>query len=424
MLPDLRFVFGALITLALMGMVAVGLFVSARLSLQAKVGPLEASRTSVFTDSIEWNQFYDPGSVRRFVGLARQGEARESPDLPPEDRAEVQAGAPAAVPAASEPPVPDQHDDPDPAAATPTVADATDEADTPAEGARTVAAPALPEPTRESPVPERAAVRGPDTAPDLNPLDEMVVAHAPSISALRAPSQAEEPQPAAIPFAEARLDRAAAVTVETENGWDQEPWDMTSALDDGNETSARANDARIPTSPSPAIETALPSPPSQSPAVASPVAATPPPAAALAKAALPMPAKRSTTPVTRSQPAGDDDAQRPRVSPPRSRALAARPRSPSQAPGPQPNVQPQPPPGQPVFGPYFPYATPQPGSVQFGPNAGQRPPAQAGRQQSTTRARAPQYPAQPAYDPRPLAPQPSPQTAPRQPNYGQSFGWR
>ena len=83
MLPDLRFVFGALITLALMGMVAVGLFVSARLTLQSKVGPLEASRTSVFTDSIEWNQFYDAGSVRRFVGLSPRGEARETADAPP-----------------------------------------------------------------------------------------------------------------------------------------------------------------------------------------------------------------------------------------------------------------------------------------------------------------------------------------------------
>ena len=58
-------------------MFGVGLFVSARLSHQAKMGPLESSRNLAFTDSAEWNQFYDAGSVRRFVGLARQGEAQE-----------------------------------------------------------------------------------------------------------------------------------------------------------------------------------------------------------------------------------------------------------------------------------------------------------------------------------------------------------
>ena len=67
MLPDLRFVFGALMIIAITGMIGVGLFVSARLFQQAKVGPLESSRNLAFTDSAEWNQFYEPGSVRRFV---------------------------------------------------------------------------------------------------------------------------------------------------------------------------------------------------------------------------------------------------------------------------------------------------------------------------------------------------------------------
>ena len=419
MLPDLRFVFGALITLALMAMVAVGLFVSARLSLQAKIGPLEASRTSVFTDSVEWNQFYDAGSVRRFVGLARRGEVTESADLPPDNRIEALAGAPSADPVAPlDAPAPDRLADPDPATTSPPVADAEDEATAP-EGATTIAAPALPEPIRESPVPERAAVTGTEAAPDLKPgPDETLVAHAPSSPVPRAPSLAEERPPAAIPFAEARQDRGAAITIETENGWDQEPWDTTSDVDDGNETPAHTTGERVATSPPPATEMAPPPLPMSPPPHPAPAT----PAAALAKAAVPMPAKRTTTPVKRAQPAEDDEPPRPRAASPRNRVIAAQPRSAPQAFGPQRNAQPLPPPGQPVFGPYFPYATPQPGSVQFGPHVGQQPSAQKSRQ-AAPRARAPQYPAQPASDPRQFAPQPRP-PAPPQPNYGPAYGRR
>ena len=423
MLPDLRFVFGGLITLALMGMVSVGLFVSARLTLQSKVGPLEASRTSVFTDSIEWNQFYDAGSVRRFVGLSPRGEARETEDAPPEHRTEPLSGAPSAIAVAPvDLPTADRLAAPA-AATTSTVTGVT----SPADGPTTT--PALPEPARESPASERAAVESMERTPDLKPgAAETIVAHTPAIPLPAAPSLAEDGPPTTIPVAEAQEVRAAAVAVETENGSDQEPWETTSAVKDGPETAGRATDGPTATLPSPARADEITAPPAMPlpkplpPTAPPPSTAAPRPAASLAKAAVPPPAIRRTTPGKRVRPVVDSEPARSRaVSTPRARALASRQRPAPQTFVPPPNA-PQPPPGQPVFGPYFPYATPQPGSVQFGPQFGQQAPDQRSRQPAP-RARAAQYPAPSAFDPRQLAPQPR-SPAPPQPNYGPAYGWR
>ena len=123
----------------------------------------------------------------------------------------------------------------------------------PADGPTTIATPALPEPARESPAPERAAVESMERTPDLKPgAAETIVAHTPAIPLPAAPSLAEDRPPTTIPVAEAQQDRAAAVAVETENGSDQEPWETTSALKDGPETAGRATDGPIATLPSPA----------------------------------------------------------------------------------------------------------------------------------------------------------------------------
>ena len=168
MLPDLRFVFGGLITLALMGMVSVGLFVSARLTLQSKVGPLEASRTSVFTDSIEWNQFYDAGSVRRFVGLSPRGEARETEDAPPEHRTEPLSGAPSAIAVAPvDLPTADRLAAPAAATAS-TVTGVT----SPADGPTTIPRPRCPSPPashRPPSAPQSKAWRGRPTSSQARP---------------------------------------------------------------------------------------------------------------------------------------------------------------------------------------------------------------------------------------------------------------
>jgi hypothetical protein len=396
----------------------VGLFVSARLFHQAKMGPLESRRNLAFTDSAEWNQFYDAGSVRRFVGLARQGEVREITDAPPEHRPEEVAPAPVAN-ALAPVELPKQGDGAEAAtvlAARPAAETTANDNAPPMEKTTTVAAPSMPEQARETPVTERAAVLSVDTVVDIKPAPaETVVSHvAPTPVPGESPA-AEEPTPAEVmhlPESSTR-DGAGAVVIETENGWDQEPWDITSVIaSDMNEPAAVTG--RVETAPATAaeIEQQQPKPPPP---------AAPHPSAALAKAAAPVPTAR--TPVKRAVPDDDDEPERPRAgSPPRPRALASRPRAASQAYAPQWNgtqwVDPrQPPPGQPVFGPHFPYATPQPGQPQFGTQP------QVSRQ-PVARARAPQY-AQPSYDPRQFAPQPfAPRAAPRQPSYSPAYGWR
>ena len=76
MLPDFRFVIGAILATAFLGVMSVGLFATVRHTHQAKVGPLEASRTLAFGDRADWNQFADPDAARRFDELDAQGRGR------------------------------------------------------------------------------------------------------------------------------------------------------------------------------------------------------------------------------------------------------------------------------------------------------------------------------------------------------------
>ena len=327
MLPDLRFVFGALITLALMGMVAVGLFVSTRLSLQANVGPLEASRTSVFTDSIEWNQFYDAGSVRRFVGLSPRGEARETAVAPPEHRTEPQTGAPSAIAVTpGDLPIADRLAPAAATASTVTVSPRRRDGPTPSPRPR------CPSPLRE--ITCRRARRRRKHGEGARPQtrrgrdDRRSDAGDPSPGA---PSLAEHRPPATTPVAEAQQDRAAAVAVETENGSDQEPWDTTSAVKDGPETAGRATDGPTATLPSPpAAEIAVPLPvtlPKPRPPTATPPTAASPQPGRVARQ------DRSATAGSPKDDAGEArqpvveiEPARPRASTPRARALASRQR--------------------------------------------------------------------------------------------------
>ena len=74
MLPDLRFAIGAVLAIAVLGAISVGLLATVRLTSQSKVGPLESSRNLTFADRSDWNQFYHPDSLRRFEALRRQRE--------------------------------------------------------------------------------------------------------------------------------------------------------------------------------------------------------------------------------------------------------------------------------------------------------------------------------------------------------------
>ncbi len=420
MLPGLRFVFGALTTIALMGMFGVGLFVSARLSHQAKMGPLESSRNLAFTDSAEWNQFYDAGSVRRFIGLARQGEAQEITEVPPEHRSAEAIQAPVAVALAPMEPPPRQDGGAETAPLVRPPADtAGHDGASAAETSATLAPPALPDQAREPPVTERTAVLGKEAVPGNKPgTAETLIAHVAATSVPGEPSSAKESAPAATHLTEAMPDGAGAIMIEAENGWDQEPWDTTPLADGGMSETAAVTERAVTAPASPAEFAPPPQPKAQPPDA-------PHPAAALAKAAVPVPvpapAVRGTVRVKRATP-DDDEPERSRAtSTPRPRAPASRPARAPQAYGPQGSgAPPLPPPGQPVFGPHFPYATPQPSQPQFG----QQQPGPVSRQ-AAPRTRAPQYSAQPSYDPRQFTPQPPvPQTAPRQPSYGPAYGWR
>ena len=81
MLPDLRFVIGAIFATAMLGIVAIGLFATVRMTHQAKMGPLEISRNVTFDDRADWNQFSDPDSVRRFEELTRRSAPAEASTL-------------------------------------------------------------------------------------------------------------------------------------------------------------------------------------------------------------------------------------------------------------------------------------------------------------------------------------------------------
>jgi hypothetical protein len=72
MLPDLRFVVGAVLATALLVVTAFGVTTTLRLAHQAKVGPLEASRSLAYADQTDWNQFQDPTAARRFEDMTRQ----------------------------------------------------------------------------------------------------------------------------------------------------------------------------------------------------------------------------------------------------------------------------------------------------------------------------------------------------------------
>jgi hypothetical protein len=107
MLPDFRFVIGAILAIAVLGIAAFGLTTAVRLSHEAKVGPLEPMRSVAFDERADWNQFSDPELARRFDVLARQPEGGPATPVPdPVAAIEVPQAALAAP--AAEAPIPDE----------------------------------------------------------------------------------------------------------------------------------------------------------------------------------------------------------------------------------------------------------------------------------------------------------------------------
>jgi hypothetical protein len=79
MLPDFRFVLGAILAIALLAVAGLGLVSSVQLVREAHMGPLGDARSLAFVGHAERNQFYDPDSARRFAGLPGTAETPVAP---------------------------------------------------------------------------------------------------------------------------------------------------------------------------------------------------------------------------------------------------------------------------------------------------------------------------------------------------------
>jgi hypothetical protein len=101
MLPDFRFVLGAILAIALLAVAGLGLVTSVQLLREAHMGPLEDQRSLAFAGHAERNPFYDPDSARRFEGLAEKTEGPVAPARL-ETPAEPPAVAVSTVPLGSE----------------------------------------------------------------------------------------------------------------------------------------------------------------------------------------------------------------------------------------------------------------------------------------------------------------------------------
>jgi hypothetical protein len=76
MLPDFRFVLGAILAMSMLAVAGLGLVTSVQLLRQAQMNPLEEQRSLAFAGRAGWNQFYDPDGARRFDGLAGKTEGQ------------------------------------------------------------------------------------------------------------------------------------------------------------------------------------------------------------------------------------------------------------------------------------------------------------------------------------------------------------
>jgi hypothetical protein len=67
MVPDLRFVLGASLAIAMLAVAGFGLAISSQLLHQARVNPVESTQSLAYAGRAEDNPFYDPSSALRFT---------------------------------------------------------------------------------------------------------------------------------------------------------------------------------------------------------------------------------------------------------------------------------------------------------------------------------------------------------------------
>lgn len=100
MLPDFRFLIGAVLATGMLSVAGFGLVTAVRLSHEARVGPSDSSQSLAFNDRADWNQFSDPELARRFELLGHQAEEIDAvlvPDTTPVPDAPTEASAPQPV---------------------------------------------------------------------------------------------------------------------------------------------------------------------------------------------------------------------------------------------------------------------------------------------------------------------------------------
>lgn len=232
MLPDFRFVIGAVLAAAVLGVTALGLLTAARVTHQTKLGPFETSRNLVFDDSSDWNQFYDPDSARRFGELARKVDtpeastqpATEVPAQPATDVAtQTTADAPtqpvAVTEVAAEPPDHDRTSDGAPPIASP-VSEVVTAPAAPLPPPAELAAPAMvePAPTQTPPEKQLEEAARPEAPPSSADEPRATGALTPA-SAVPTPAKDEAPSPIGPqepPAAAEPTLTAPANTIETE----------------------------------------------------------------------------------------------------------------------------------------------------------------------------------------------------------------
>ena len=239
MLPDFRFALGALLAIALIAVAGLGLVTSVRLAREARIGPLDDSRSLAYAGHAEWNQFYDPDGARRFQGLAGKTGAplAEPPSPIPAEALAVEPPAAAPAPAAPEErtaSIPtdrreptDRQDRETTAVAAPVLPDKAPETEPPRADpepepekapALTAALPAEPAgaPAPVAPIPDASAPDAPSA-----PVSSASPAPAPAVSAPSTPTPDEPPAerlataPATVPepgrAEEARAPAAASI---------------------------------------------------------------------------------------------------------------------------------------------------------------------------------------------------------------------
>jgi hypothetical protein len=353
MLPNFRFVIGAVLATALLAVTALGLFASVHATHQMNVGPLEASRNLVFDDRTVWNQFNDPEAARRFMELMR----RLAPADEPAETAADQAAPPTppAVATAPEAPVPaapeiepGHHDH------------ASDDA-APAEPAPAT----QPDPVASATAAERPRSEAPAPAtPAESSAPPLAATPKPGTVAADEPGETGTLPPIATALAKASDEKASDQKSADEPSWDEEPLMVEEAPDapgaervvtapaGASETDASKSEATLPAP----TEPAMPNAPAPAPA-APPAAVSPAPARAPRPTAV-APVRRAPPPRTVERNVEPDEEPAPR------RAPAPKPRVARPAPQAAPQHH-----GQPSYGDGFsrqPYGTYSP-QQQYAP---------------------------------------------------------